>query len=168
MTIPASSRIGFGMMKIALPMKRAKGLKSYAEGGAREPIVLATACSGEAGKSIEISPRVSAVSLLEAFCSNSAGSPPALPQAGEVGAGDCFTTRLEALDSSISMRKGCRSSVAETMGNSKARRQHNRTMERERENRPAARADVRSCRQINTAGSASISQSKLRSSSIER
>jgi hypothetical protein len=80
--------------------------------------------------------------------------------------GDCLTVRLKGPDSSISALIGCRSSEAETTGNSNARRQPKRTNERERHCLPELRAHADWRRQMRTAGSANISHRMLRSSSI--
>ncbi len=82
--------------------------------------------------------------------------------------GDCLTVRLKGPDSSISALMGCRSSEAETTGNSKARRQPKRTNERERDCLTELRAHADWRRQMRTAGSANISHRMLRSSSILR
>src|SRR5208337_4006004 len=82
--------------------------------------------------------------------------------------GDCLTVRLKGPDSSISALMGCRSSEAETTGNSNARRQPKRTNERERHCLPEFRAHVDWRRQMSTAGTASVSHRMLRSSSILR
>jgi len=76
--------------------------------------------------------------------------------------------RFKGPDSSSSALMGCKSSVAETTGNSNARRQPKSTNERERRCFPAPCADADSRRQTRTAGSANISHKMLRSSSILR
>jgi hypothetical protein len=136
-------------------------------GGARGPTVRTKVCPGNKGSLLETRLRVVFSMLNEVAWSNCAGCVPAVPNVGELDLGDCLTTCLEGPDSSISVLMGCKSSVAETIGNSSASKQLKRTKERERANRPRARAEVGSCRQIKIAGSASISQSKLSSNSIE-
>jgi hypothetical protein len=80
---------------------------------------------------------------------------------------DCLTMRLRGLPSSISTRIGCKSSVAETTGNSSVRTQ---IKSKETRRRPGAHECLAwdgSCRQSQIAGNASVSQRRLSNSSIE-
>ncbi len=83
------------------------------------------------------------------------------------GAGS-LTARLEALDSSISGRMACRSSVAETTGNSSINAQPRISGQHSERKRPDSRWRTPSRRHINTAGTANSNQITLRSSSIYR
>jgi hypothetical protein len=91
-----------------------------------------------------------------------------LVQAGEGGLCASFTARREGLDSSISLRMGCRSSVADTTGKSNTKRQPNSTIARKLRGCQKFFDDPDWRRQIKTAGSTNVNQRRLRNSSISR
>lgn len=110
-------------------------------------------------------PQILLIGMKEAISTRCAGELNRL-QSGDCDACACFTVRREGFDSSISLCRGCRSSVAETTGNRKTRRQPRRRMPRKLDlHRRLFSARV--CRrQIRKAGTTSISQRRLRSNSI--
>jgi hypothetical protein len=110
-------------------------------------------------------PQILLIGMKEAISTRCAGELNRL-QSGDCDACACFTVRREGFDSSISLCRGCRSSVAETTGNRKTRRQPRRRMPRKLDlHRRFFSARV-CCRQIRKAGTTSVSQRRLRSNSI--
>ena len=78
----------------------------------------------------------------------------------------CFTTRFDGLDSSISCRIACRSSVAETTGNRSIKTQPKSTKGRIRSKCRPLWMQTDSLRHIQMAGNAKVSQRRLSNNSI--
>jgi len=78
----------------------------------------------------------------------------------------CFTMRFDGPDSSISCLIACRSSVAEITGNNSTRTQLKSRKGRIRCKRQPPAGQTDSWRHIQTAGTASVSQTRLSSNSI--
>lgn len=89
-----------------------------------------------------------------------------LSRASDLSPAACLTTRFDGLNSSISCRTACRSSVAETTGNSSMRTQPKTKKGRTRAKRWQFCTRTDSWRHIQRAGSANISQRRLSSNSI--
>ena len=137
-------------------------------GGARSQMVRTRVCQGRTHRYSETAPNASFSGRNETTRASRAAPPPSWLNIGDLTPGDCLTVRLKGPDSSISALMGCRSSEAETTGNSSARRQPKRTNERERHCFPEPHGNAGWRRQMRTAGSANISHRMLRSSSILR
>ena len=88
--------------------------------------------------------------------------------ASDLSPAACLTMRFDGLNSSISCRIACRSSVAETTGNSSIRPQPKSRKGRRRAKHRQFLAETDSCRHIQIAGSAKASQQRLSSNSIRR
>ena len=123
--------------------------------------------AGGTGRKSETEPQILLTGLKEEISTSWAGELNRV-QSGDCEACACFTVRREGFDSSSSLCRGCRSSVAETTGNKKTRRQPKRRMPRKLDLHRTL-FSARDCRrQIKKAGTTSISQRRLRSNSISR
>lgn len=98
-----------------------------------------------------------------------AGNAPAvISRLRDLSATACLTSRFDGLDSSISCRIACRSSVAETTGKSSMRTQPKSTMGRIRSQPRRLLPQTNWLRHIQMAGSARVNQSRFNSNSIIR
>jgi|HubBroStandDraft_5_1064220.scaffolds.fasta_scaffold117832_2 hypothetical protein len=95
-------------------------------------------------------------------------APATLKPTADLSLTACLTIRFDGLDSSISCRAACRSSVADITGNSRTRTQLRSRNGRIRFNRQAPRGQTDAWCHIQMAGTASDSQTRFSSNSIAR
>jgi len=138
------------------------------KGGARDEVLPKQVCSGARTRIMKTCP-LSVWSRPIADGSSSAGNPPAgIIRVRNLSTAACLTSRFDGLDSSISCPMACRSSVAETTGNSSIRMQPKSTMGRIRSKHRRFLAQANWLRHIQMAGSASVNQRRFNSNSIIR
>ena len=95
-------------------------------------------------------------------------APAVLKPTADLSLTACLTIRFDGLDSSISCRAACRSSVADITGNNSTSTQLRSRKGRIRFNRQAPMGQTDAWRHIQIAGTASVSQTRLSSNSIAR
>ena len=137
-------------------------------GGAREEDLLKGFCSDARTGTTGICPQTPSLWPNDTGKIKAGNAPAVTILARDLSATACLTIFFDGLDSSISCRIACRSSVAETTGNSSIKTQPNRTNGRIRWKRGQSLAQTDWCRHIQMAGSASVSQRRLSNNSIAR
>jgi len=134
-------------------------------GGAREAFWPKKAGSGSGAEARKTSPHRSSPGLNERAMNSDGRLPVGCVQALDLVPTDCLSTR-EELDSSISGRMACKSSLAETTGKSKTSVHPKSRKGRQPPNRVWLLGCAGLCCHIQIAGRASANQRMLRSSSI--
>ena len=137
-------------------------------GGAREARCLDCAFRGRKTDTTKTCPQASWLGVNDVGTIKASGTSPLLSPVVDLSLAAGFTRRFDELDSSISCPNACKSSVAETTGNSNVRTQLRSRQDRTRSKRRQPCANTDSRRHNHRAGSASVSQNRLSNNSMVR